>query len=283
MEPGYRFTLKLYQLDRTTLLKTYSKVIPRMAITSINVTSKTVAGTAPANSSITVEFAHRNLNSTGGYSYTTNSLITPGTGKWQTTFTIAMRGADWTHLIYSPTANFMFYAYLDAPNIYCGLGSNYCYIYGPPYMPASLTIRHAGVDQTFSGKFGNWGGFYGELTNSEGSPVFLQVGDQAWGTGLPTLTIPLLTAIPDYSTDIVSGNAPVSKFLYTYLYVRNDCGGSSCWYAYDKYIKSSISGMYGADYSSSLDIKPTDTFSFEVDYFNPVTGNVVSYRNLISP
>jgi len=283
MEPGYTFTARMYLLDRTTLVKTFSSTIPNLRVTSIDVASKTANGTAPANSNLMVELYHLNLNAFGNSSSTTNFLVTPASGQWQTTFTTPIRGYDEVYLVLEPGANFYFSTYLTAPYISTGLGSNYSYLHGTPYAPASMTIRHAGFDYSFTGKFNNRGDFFAQLLKPNGAPMFMQVGDKVSGTGVTALTIPAMTASVDPATDIFSGTAPASQYLYVYLYVRNECTDYSCWYGYGDYLKSTPAGTFSDDFSSVLDILLTDTLDLEVDYINPGNGNVVWYENLISP
>ncbi len=285
MEPGYKFIFKLYKNDRTTLLRTFSQRIPNLSITSIIKSTRTIKGTAPANKNITVYFWHRNLNNDTWISSTKN-LTTPATGTvWNTTFPIgtAMRGGDYADIFYSPTSNFEFYANNDVPYISCGLDQNYSFLYGgAPYKPAWLKVKH-GVNYPLTGLFSNTGSFFGYLTNTTGGPVFLKAGDQASGTGVPIYTLPALTAIPNYYGDKVYGKAPANKYLWVYLNIRQDCSGNSCWSYYGKYVRTTSTGTYSADFSSFVNIKTTDTLSVEVDYITPATGNRTFYSNLISP
>jgi len=283
MESGYKFTAKMYLLDRTTLVRTFYRIIPNLGITSIDIASKTVKGTAPANSSIRVQLTHFNLNAANDNNTEYLYPIASGTGQWQTTFTIAMRGNDYMEIGYSPNANFIFVTSMEVPYIYAGLDTNFGVLSGIPNTPASMTIRHAGVDHSFSGKFGNWGEFYAELLDAGGAPIFLQAGDKITGTGVTALTIPTMTASIDAATDILSGTAPASRFLIVYLNVRKDCGGYSCWYGYGRYLKSTLAGTYSANFSSDADILPNETVVLEVDFIAPATGNEVFYRNPVSP
>lgn len=283
MEPGYNFTAKMYLLDKTTLVKTFKTTIPKFAITSIDIPSKTVKGTAPASKSIEVELVHRNLDAGGGYTYVTNYPVASATGLWQTTFTTAMRGADYIEAAYLPNANFVFLSYTQAPFISTQMDSNYGWITGAPNAAASMTIRHAGVDHIFNGKFSRFGDFYAELLDAGGAPVFLQAGDKISGSSVTSLLLPTLTATVDPATDIVSGSAPASKYLYVYIYLRTDCGGYSCWNGYGYYLKSTVAGTFSANFSGIVDILSTDTLRIEVEYINPGTGNMVFYSKLISP
>lgn len=283
MEPGYTFSAKMYLLDRTTLVKTFSTTIPNLRISSIDVASKTVKGTAPVNGNLRVELYHLNLNAFGGSSATTNFLVAPASGAWQTTFATPMRGNDYVWVDLEPGGNFSFSTYLTAPSIHARLGSNYGYLYGSPNTAASMTIRHTGIDYPFSGKFSNRGYFYGELFTANGAPIFLQAGDKLSCTGVTALTLPVLTASLDAATDIVSGTAPAGKYLDVYIYVQTSCGEYSCWHWYGDYIKSTVAGTFALNFSEVVDILPTDTLEIDVYYLDPVTGNESYYYDLISP
>jgi hypothetical protein len=91
---------------------------------------------------------------------------------------------------------------------------------------------------------------------------------------LTTLTLPNLTAAVNTTTDTITGQAPANRWFQVEIYIKQ-------WYY--KWLKSSATGTYSADFSSSVDIKPTDTLYIELYPYDPTTGNATFYEKLIAP
>lgn len=90
-----------------------------------------------------------------------------------------------------------------------------------------------------------------------GSDATLQPGDiislSQSGASF-TMTVPTLTAQVDATVDDVSGSAPISGVVTTYLYRFADLTGP-----YTTTVTADAGGHYQADYASTLDVRPRDS------------------------
>lgn len=266
--PGYTLTYKVYDSTGVTLLGTFVTTAPKITFDTINKATSVIGGTAPANKSYSIGWYHRNLDAANSYIYPSMSgMVSAGT-QWQIDFgTTPFRGGDYFYIDLNQTANFTFERSLNAPYVYCELGSNYCGIYGMPLQTASITIVHAAVSHTFTGTFSPWGWFSVNLEDANHYPIFLVPGDQVSGTGIPVYVLPNLTVNVNFTTNVVSGLAPANKYFYVEPYdVLTDS-----WYS--AWVHSNASSGYAANFTPSIDLKAGDALAVEVYYRDTVTGN----------
>jgi hypothetical protein len=130
-------------------------------------------------------------------------------------------------------------------------GTSYFYAvqFYPPYIPT--------------------GGGDGDSTLQPGDIISLSQGGASF-----TFTVPALTAQVDVATDQVSGAAPISGVVTTYLYRFTDLAGP-----YTKTATVDAGGNYQADYAGTLDVRPRDN-----GYVAYATApNRVTYVRFVAP
>ena len=284
MVPGFTFTLKVYNSDGSSLLHTYTTGISRIQINSITPATRIVRGIAPANSSLGMWLYHLRLDATCCYVKTLKTTSASSTGAWQFNFSpSAMRGGDEVYLYLSkPGTIFTLTRYQYAPFVECGLGGTWCEIGGgTPGGPVTLYVKHAGSTYSYTGRFSTGGWFEADLLNGYGEPIFLATGDQAWGTGVSTLTIPTLTAAPNFAANTVTGRAPANRWFEVDILRYNPESG--WWNGWWRWVKSSAAGTYSANFSIDLDITTAETYILRVYFHDPTTGNVTYYENMVFP
>lgn len=268
--PGYKLTYKIFTALGGTVLGTYTATVPNITITGINAANSTASGTGPIGKPYWIDWSHANLNAGNTYLYGTQTGTVSNTGSWAVDFgTVKFRGGDFVDAYITQNANFIFDRWMYVPYAYCELGGNYCEIEGFPRQAATMTITHAGTPYTFTGKFSNWNWFSANLEDSMGAPIFITAGDKISGTGITTYTLPSLTAVPNFATDVVTGKAPANRYFTVWVYdVYNQ-------YWYGIWTHSDAAGNYSANFSSIFNLRAIDTLTFEIYFRDPVTGNVV--------
>ncbi|MGB8215236.1 MAG: hypothetical protein WCE68_16930 [Anaerolineales bacterium] len=285
MAEGFTFIFKLYDSSGTNLLNTYSTTIPHLEITSFNPATKTVKGVAPAQSQLNLHLIHELLDSTEGDTKQTNiSATTSSAGTWQASFsTVAMRGGDDLDVYYSddePSVDFEFWNAVFAPYLECTLGNNWCYDYGIPAAPASISIKHANKTYTNKGTFDEYlGYFYAAFYNPFHEPVILAAGDQAGGTGVKTMRMPKITAKPDIGSDSITGSAPKNTWFRVMVLVDQ---GGVLHRAVD-WVEATGSGSYQASFSGKVTLAASDPVIVNIYDTDPVTGNETLYYGFITP
>ncbi|MGB8212261.1 MAG: hypothetical protein WCE68_01765 [Anaerolineales bacterium] len=279
--PGYTFTLQIFNPSGTTLLDTYSVVIPNLGTTSINPSARTAQGTAPNGANVSVELYHYLLDGTGHEQGTLKTATANHAGNWKVDFSpMPLRGGDEVEVYWvKPSSVFSFYEELDAPALDCGLGMDYCYSYGAPGAPAKITIKHGHASYVFTGNFYDVGYFEAYLSGRIGAPVYLAAGDQVSAPGLSRLTLPRITAVPNYATGVVSGAAPANRWVDVDLDVYNPVSG---WFYYRKWALANSGGVYSADFSGA-GFNTSDFLYIYVYYKDPSNGNATDFENLIAP
>ena len=276
--PGYRITYKIYDAPGTTLLGTYSAIVGNITFNTLDKATSVVGGLALAGKPFWIDWYHRNFNAANTTTVTTRTGTVSGASAWSVDFgTAPIRGGDYLDMYITQTNAFIFERELYPSYIYCESGGPYCGITGLPVQSASLTMTHAGVPYTFTGRFNNSDWFNGYLEDSAGDPIFMKAGDTASGTGVPVFTLPNLTAVAYYASDLLVGKAPVSKFFT--VWVKDVSTGA--WYSV--WTHTDATGSYTANFHSQFDLKPTDALTFEVDYIDPVTGNETDRYITVAP
>jgi len=277
--PGYRLTFNVYDTV-DTLLGTYTAVAPNIAFSAFNKTTSVVSGTGPKNKTYSIDWAHLNLNAGNSTTSVTKTGTIPASGNWHVDFgATKLRGGDDFTITVAQNAAFKFTRFFSVPYAYCTLGSNHCVIYGFPFRPATLTLSRKGVTYTFTGKFDNDNLFVVNLENGAGSPIFLALGDQISGTGIPLYKLPNLTLVPNYTTNSLSGKAPANKYLSLLITKLTPVTT----FIYPSWKRANSAGSYLADFSSLVDIQVGDTLNFEIEYFDPVTGNRTAKTVSVGP
>ncbi len=289
MIPGYNFTINLYDSTHTSLLATYSTVIPRLNITSITPKTKTLKGVGPANDQVWFELTHEQLDSGNNETYTYTGGPTSSKGAWSIKLdsSIAIRGGDYFGIAWpnpdTITTTFVFYRGLFMPSLECQLLGDTCGLYGVPGKSAKITLTHAKKNYSTSGKFDFTGWFAGEFFDANTDPVLMVPGDRVVGTGAGALIVPALTAIPDTAADTISGIAPASRYFWVKLaaFFHVPDKWSSAW----RWVGSDTGGNYMADFSSSFAINTADIIKSSIYYVDPTTGNETDYWNytLVGP
>lgn len=276
--PGYKVTYKVYTTAGGGLLGTYTTIAPTVNFTTVNKTTSVVGGVGPVGKAYSIFWYHDNLNAANSTLIVNKTGTIPATAKWSVDFgVIKFRGGDHFNMYVTQTANFVFYRSWFVPYIYCQLGSNFCSIYGVPFQAATLSITHAGVVHTFNGKFTRGGWFDIELLDAAGAPIFLTPGDKISGTGIPVYALPALTIVPNFTTDVVTGKAPASRYFSVWVKdVQNQQ-----WYSV--WAHTDALGNYAASFSGTFDLVSGAVLTYEVDYVDPATGNETDKYMAVGP
>ena len=269
--PGYR--VKFQRLSGSTLLSSHTTEIPWIKFLSAKKSTSAVTGKGPGGKSFTAVWEHPALDVPGNYLTVTKTGNVSVYGDWSVDFgTTAMRGDDYIEFKVKQTANIYIYRSFWLPSVYCGLGDNWCDLYGFPLKDASLSITHSSKTYTFQGKFDNWGWFGVDLVTFSKLPIFMIAGDTVSGTGISSPhQLPNLTAIPHPNADTVTGKAPPSRNFWVWIEIAN----SGNWYS--RWSHTNSLGNYMADFSTSVDILPNQPVTAEVFYKDPTTGYVTVY------
>jgi hypothetical protein len=266
--PGYKVTYNLYDTVGT-LLGIYSIAAPSISVTSFDKAKSILRGKGPARKLFSVEWVHPLFDASNTYGYGYKSGTVSGAGTWAVDFgTVKFRGGDDFYIDVETSPIFTFMRWFTTPYYYCELGSYYCSMYGMPLQPAMLTITHGGVMYTFTGKFSYDGWFGASLFDATGLPIFLKAGDRVSGTGLAVYKLPALTAVIDFTTDMVSGKAPANKYFK--VWVKDIFAG---WW-YSVWSHSNAASTYTADFSSALNMDDASAYYAEVYFIDPITGHI---------
>jgi len=276
--PGYKISINVYD-PSAVILGTYSVTVPKIAYTSYNSSTSVIAGSGSKNKTYTIFWEHPDLNAIRSYTISTKTGTIPATGKWKVDMgNTKFRGGDYFQMELYPTPEFVFGYTFNIPFVYCKAGGNYCYLEGFAQKPASLKITHAGVTHTFKGTFDYSGWFGAELLDASGAPIFLKAGDKIVGSGVAgPLTLPKLSAVPNFTTSVVSGKAPAGRYFMTWL----EDVTTSNWY--EQWVGASAAGTYSADFSSSTTLTSGAPYVLEVDYVDKVSGNESDLYVTIAP
>jgi hypothetical protein len=274
--PGYSVSFKVYD-STPTLLGTYTATVPLLSFTRITRSTGVVMGTGPASKPYQIIWQHINWdagdNIRGGF----RTGMTTASGTWAKDMTPkAVLGGDLLELFVAQTPNMSFAFGMTVPAVYCVLGGNYCELTGFPLTPASLSVVHAGTTYSFSGTLDKFGSFPIYLENA-GTPVFMRAGDTISATNVATYPLPVLSAKITFSTNVVTGKAPASRFFVLWVYLQ--CGCSS----YSIYSHADSLGNYSSDFTSQVDLLKTDATSAEVYYMDRMTGNITDYFRSYAP
>ena len=283
MVPGYGFLFNLYNNAGTTLLNTFSTTIARLGISSISAASRTVVGTAPANSQPYFYLGHPGLDASDNWTDTYIDMTASSKGAWSVKLdsSVAMRGGDEIGIgLINPGTPFTFYRWFWAPYIYCRLGGNYCGLYGIPGKPAKLSIVHAKKTYQYSGRFSSSGYFSANLVDGNTDPIYMVAGDKASGSGVKIWALPFLTAVPNITNDTVEGFAPANDYFQVELDIYNNSLHNWDWAS--RWV-GATAGLYSADFSGDFDIKTTDRLFAYLYFQDPVTGNETYYDNYVDP
>jgi hypothetical protein len=266
--PSYKLKFMVYNQVGGTLLGTYSATARNIVFSAIDLANSVVSGTALANKPYSISWYQQKLDASRSYKSVNLTGTVSGAATWSVDFgTTPIRGNDYLNIHVTQSNRFIFYRDLSVPHAYCQLGANTCGIFGFPLQPASLTITHASVPYTFTGKFNAWGWFIANLVDNNDVPILLVPGDTVSGTGVITYTLPNLTTYAHYSTDIITGKVPANKYFNLDVYdVYAD-------YWYSVWAHSDVTGNYSANFSSLFDLKASDILSFTIYYDDPATGN----------
>ena len=282
--PGYTFSIKEFTEAGGTLLDTFTTIIPRFTFTSISVSSKTIKGTAPANSPMHFQISHALLNATQEVSYTQVDLVATKKGAWTVKLdkAVAMSGGDVIDLsLHEDGSNFTFYRSTQTAHIECSLAFYSCASYGIPAASASLSDKHGKKTYSVSGKFSFAGYFQAFFNDANLEPVFLVTGDKVSGTGVKTLTLPAITIAPDYDTNKLVGTAPANRWLSVELEVYNS--GSGLWDYDYRWVPVDTTGAFVADFSDTFTITADSWLRISLWYIDPANGNETYLQNIIIP
>ncbi len=270
--PGYKITFKVNNVS------TYSTIVANIQFTSIDKTNSILNGKGTAGATITAYWEHRNWDSGNTVTFDTGGTTVAGTGAWSIDFgTVPIHGHDFISANLRQTITFTFFREMYVPYSYCQLGSNYCEVSGFAGTSASIQIVHGGITYSYAGKFNMWGLFSGELLKPDGSPIFLVPGDKVSATGVVQYALPALTAAINYTTDVVTGKAPASRYFNVGIYVPS----TDKWYSV--YTHSTSTGTYAANFASKLNLVSATPYVAEVYFVAPSTGNTTDFSQVYSP
>ncbi len=274
--PGFRVTFKEY--NGSTLLNTYTTIVPKLVFASMDKPHAILRGTGPAGKLLHGQWSRELWNAANSTVHRNAASTVSGAGTWALDFgTIPFRGGDSFDVLVVQNANFSFERHMYAPSMYCRTGSYFCELTGFPSTAAAIQIVHGGVAHNFTGKFNTFGYYEADPQNPDGSPIFVAAGDKVGGTGVVPYLLPNLTTALDYTTDVMSGQAPANRFIEAWVW---DAAGRS-WYRV--YTQANAGGVYSADFSSSVDLVSGAPYITEVYSVLPTTGNATDYYRGIGP
>ena len=273
---GYKANFRWYS-STGTYLNLYTVTAPKITFSGLDKVNSIARGTAPAGKPFDIYWWHPLLNSTDTGIDGGSWGLVPSTGAWAIDFgTVPFRGGDYLNMRIKYT-NFFVRREFSVPYANCYTGAERgCTIDGYPGTAVSASIKHAGVTHDFAGKFNSSNSFYAEPRKADGSPIFLSAGDTITATGVAAWLIPSLTANINYSTDVISGKAPASKYFQ--ISVRD-----SNWNWYGKWVHSDAMGNYATSFASQINLLSTSAYAVEVNYINPGTGNGTRFVKKLVP
>jgi len=283
IDPGFHFTLNVYNNAATTLLATYPTTVQNMTFSAISVSSKTLKGKGPASTVLTTELNHRNLDAGNDWTSTIKAVTTASNGSWSVNFApAAMFGTDYVDVYWSDGGYFDYEYAAEVPAVFVTEGYNYFVAFGLPGQKASFSIKHGGASVKLSGgTIAGWGYFSGYLWDKTGAPLFPVAGDRVSATSVKTYILPTITSLADYTNNAVIGSAPPNTYfevdLDLYSYATKNWNDVAVW------THSNAAGYYSADFSSWFDIVPGNRFETYVYFYDPATGNETSYTTYVEP
>jgi hypothetical protein len=275
--PGYKITFKL--LDSFGVPQgTYNSVTPAYSINSINKTAASATGSAPAGLSYNLTWYHTNLDADNTLNTNMLTSAVAPSSQWSHDFgQQPFRGGDLLWMNLHAAGGFHYGVSSTVPFSGCSLGGDSCFIYGLPFKPASLTITHAGVPYTFSGKFDRRGWFSASLADADDTPILLVAGDSLVGTGIARWKLPTITTALDYSRDRITGKGPANR--HDYISISQASAYSWLWDWYS----AGADGKFSVDVSSSFDLLPDSAYVLRVESTDPLTGNLTIVRPIFTP
>lgn len=276
--PGYKVLFKIYN-SGGVLRGTWQATAANVTIDAFNKAAGIASGKGPAGKPYTATWYHDNLTA----SPTTTTIFLNGTvsssGTWSKDFgTKPLRGGDTVGVSVQTTTRFRFFRILFVPYSACYLGNDYFVMYGYPRQAASMTITHAGVPYTYTGKFDIFTGYFQhDIEDAAGMPVLLAPGDKFMGTNIPLYSLPKLTAVVNYNTNVVSGKAPPDKYFTVWVWDAEHNFSTDAWVHSDAY------GNYSIDLNGIYDLIAEDPLLVLIEYRNPGSGNVTYLNKSFGP
>lgn len=266
VSPGSVILFKRY--DSVSGWITSKTTVPRATFKTISKSTGVVTGTGTPGSNYLFYWWHPKLNANRDWDYFSIGKTIPSTGKWIVDFPTPFKGED-NIGVDIKKGEFSFNWNIDLPHLFCQLRTNYCVLYNLPNIPVSMTVKHAGILYSFSGKTNYRGGFYADLRNTEGDPVLVSPGDTITGTGATTYNLPTLTMSLNRSANTVAGKAPPNKWFEVSWNLSNYTLSDWMWTG------SNSTGEYSA--SSPSDIPSSGFLQTDIYYTQPGTGNRTGY------
>ncbi len=268
--PGYKVTAKVM----TATPATYSVTAPNITFTKVDKVTSQVTFIGPKGKTYWAYWSHPNLDA--GHTYKTASLTgtVPTSGVVVADFgTTKMRGGDYFDFHAQVNTNFQAGVYSNASYLGCTLGDNYCWLYGIPFTPASITIKQGAKTYSFSGTFDDRGYYWASLYQSDGmTKILLKPGSVVKGTDVPDLTLPTFTTQAVAWNDTVKGVAPLAyKYLDVTMRIYENSSYQYCW----AYTKANSSMAFVADFSSTCPFTTSDMVTSYGWFTYPTTGHQV--------
>lgn len=275
--PGYKITFKL--LDSFGQPQgTYNSVAPAYSISNINKSAASATGSAPAGLAYDLTWYHTNLDTDNTLNTDMiTSTVTPSSQWFQDFGQQPFRGGDLLWMNLQASGGFHYGVSSTVPFSGCSLGGDSCFIYGLPSRPASLTITHAGLAHTFTGKFDRRGWFSATLADADDTPILLAAGDSLQGTGIARWKLPAITATLDYAHDRVSGKGPANR--HDYLSLSQASAYTWLW----EWYSAGADGKFSVDVSSFYDLLPDSAYMVRIESTDPLTGNLTIFRPVFVP
>ena len=277
LKSGYKSNFRWYN-STGTFLSMYAITVPQIIFTDLDNAKSISRGTAPAGKSFSAYWFHVLLDPANSYLHLQKDGLIPGTGVWAVDFgVIPFRGGD--NIVFTINyTNFFVSRSFDIPVGRCKTGIDYsCSFTGFPGSAVSASIKHAAVTYKFAGNFESDGQFFATPATPDGSPILLSAGDTVTATGIATWILPNITATINYTTDVVSGKAPASKYMQVTIMSVHTNSPYSAW------VHTDAKGNYSTSFASSIDLISNDIYKIWVYYVNPSTGNITNYSKFIGP
>ena len=270
--PGAKVSFQIYDATNTTLLGKFIAFAPTIEVTNFYQAQAMIAGKGPKNKAYFVDWYHVGLGGSKGQEIVKSSTISTQ-GDWNIDLSnkVAIRGGDYITVGVQQAPHFTFDRFTSAPSVNCALGENYCYGHAGSFQQITIMLVHAGLSYSVNYQTNQYGDFSADFYDTSYAPILLTRGDQVTVTGLPTFTLPNLTAKINFATNVISGAAPMNSPFALLLYLPQAKSEFSV-----KGKSATTQNYYAIDMTSLIDLKADQINLIYLYYTDPITGNKVS-------
>lgn len=285
-DPGNKVVIKVYPPGAKTASASYVSRVPQLKIQKVIKQEATWVGVGTPGRRISGLVLHSHMEN-GQIIYTKigRSGYVGSDGQWRLAFNDnlppsdvdlssqgggygvkSFTGGDSFWLSVHDSANIS-YELLGAyvPAVSCHLGGNSCLYIGMALTPINLIVEQGGVKHLVQGPTGT--GAFTYVYFPDG--LRLQSGDKVAATGAAPLVMPEITVQLDRNTGVISGVGPANRWLHFQMW--NIVNRAYTYFS----IPTDKNKTYS--YTTTNFLKKGSAYRVTIYYFNPITGNGVSY------